>query len=68
MYAKESVNNDEPIGYVTSGTHSPSLKKSLGLALLSTQFTEIETSVQIGTRGKRVEAKVVRAPFYKREK
>lgn len=67
MYAKESVNNDEPIGYVTSGTHSPSLKKSLGLALLSTQFTEIETSVQIGS-GKRVEAKVVRAPFYKREK
>jgi aminomethyltransferase len=68
VYTKEASSNDEPIGYVTSGTHSPSLKKSLGLALLPTQFTEIETPVQIGIRDKRVEAKVVKAPFYKREK
>jgi len=34
---------DEQVGYVTSGTHSPSLKKSIGLALVKTGWTQIGT-------------------------
>jgi aminomethyltransferase len=52
---------------VTSGTYSPYLKKSIGLAYLPIHFTEADTVLEIEIRGKRVEAKVVPLPFYKRD-
>lgn len=66
VYAIEPTGKDEPIGYITSGTHTPTLKKSLGLALISIQFSEIGTDVLVEIRGKRIEAKVVKSQFYKR--
>lgn len=58
----------EEIGFITSGTHAPSLKKSLGLALIKTGFTEVGTKLKIGIRQKLVDAVVVKTPFYKRER
>lgn len=54
----------EEIGFVTSGTHSPSLKKSIGLALLSTTHTEIGTPLKIEVRKRMIDAVVVETPFY----
>lgn len=51
---------------VTSGTFSPYLKKSIGLAYLPVEYTEIGTEFEIGIRDKRVRAAVVPTPFYKR--
>lgn len=58
----------EPIGFVTSGTHSPTLKKPIGLALIDADFSGVDTKFFVEIRGKRAEAAVVRTPFYKRER
>lgn len=54
------------IGEVTSGTQSPTLKRSLGLALLDTRYADIGTKIEVDIRGKRLRAEVVPSPFYKR--
>ncbi|WP_141431632.1 glycine cleavage system aminomethyltransferase GcvT [Bacillus sp. 03113] len=59
---------EEQIGEVTTGTQSPTLKKNIGLALLSKEHSEIEDTVEVEIRGKRLKAKVIATPFYKREK
>ncbi|KAB7670012.1 glycine cleavage system aminomethyltransferase GcvT [Bacillus sp. B1-b2] len=56
------------IGEVTTGTQSPTLKRNIGLALLSINYTEIDTEVEVEIRGKRLKAKVIPTPFYKRTK
>ncbi|QKS70938.1 glycine cleavage system aminomethyltransferase GcvT [Paenalkalicoccus suaedae] len=64
----EVYHNDRQIGFVTSGTQSPTLQKNIGLALIETVFTELGTEVDVQVRKKRLKAKVVATPFYKREK
>ncbi|WP_411551582.1 glycine cleavage system aminomethyltransferase GcvT [Paenibacillus lautus] len=58
--------NGEPIGEVTSGTQSPSLKRNLGLALIETPYASLDSEVWVEIRGKKLKAKVVKTPFYKR--
>ena len=60
IYLKDSI-----VGYVTSGTFSPSLKKSIGLGIVtSRQIENGEFSVDI--RNSKRAAKVVSLPFYKK--
>ena len=54
------------IGVVTSGTQSPSLKKSIGLALISVDHAEVGTPLKIEIRNKQIDAVVVKTPFYKK--
>ena len=54
------------IGIVTSGTHAPFLKKAIGMAYVQKAYTAIDTEFQINIRERRVTARVVRMPFYKR--
>ena len=61
-------NGEEQIGEVTTGTQSPTLKRNIGLALLKSEFTGLESEVEVEIRGKRLKAKVVSTPFYKKEK
>jgi aminomethyltransferase len=56
------------IGEITTGTQSPTLKKNVGLALIRKEYSELGTEVDVEIRGKRVKAKVVATPFYKRPK
>lgn len=60
--------NDEKIGFITTGTQSPTLKKNIGLALLNIGYTDVETEVEVEIRNKRLKAKVVPTPFYRRKK
>jgi aminomethyltransferase len=57
---------DEEIGVITSGTQSPTLKKSIGLALVSTEHAKIGTELKVEVRNKKIDAVVVKSPFYKR--
>lgn len=57
---------EKEIGSITSGTRSPSIQKNLGLALVSTEHTELGTQLQVEIRNKRIDAVVVKAPFYKK--
>ncbi len=58
---------DEEVSTVRSGTFSPLFHKSIGLTYLPIEYTEIGTEFAIDIRGKKVDAKVVPTPFYKRE-
>jgi aminomethyltransferase len=60
------VEGSEEIGVVTSGTHSPTLKKAIGLAYLPLDKTAPGTEIAILIRGKETRARVVPTPFYKR--
>ncbi|MGB3160318.1 MAG: glycine cleavage system aminomethyltransferase GcvT [Carnobacterium sp.] len=61
-------NLGKEIGVVTSGTKSPTLNKSIGLALLNTDYSDLNGEIYIEIRTKFVEAVVVKIPFYKRKK
>ncbi len=57
--------NGKEIGYVTSGGFSPTLNKTIGLALVNNKFKEIGTELDIEIRNKMLHAKVVEIPFYR---
>ncbi|MBU9724188.1 MULTISPECIES: glycine cleavage system aminomethyltransferase GcvT [Bacillaceae] len=56
----------EEVGFITSGTQSPTLKKNVGLALVDQKYKALDTVVEVQVRKKRLKAKVVSTPFYKR--
>jgi len=56
------------IGYVTSGSYAPFLKKNIGLAYVPPDFSQIGTTLKVEIRGQAVGAQVVPTPFYKRPK
>ncbi len=56
------------IGYVTSGSPAPFLKKNIALAYVPTEFAAVGTAVKVEIRGQGVGAVVVPTPFYKRPK
>jgi aminomethyltransferase len=56
----------EKAGVVTSGTQTPYLKKAIGMAYLPAPKAVPGTEFEIDIRGRRVKAKVVPMPFYKR--
>jgi len=64
------VLNDQgrQIGYITSGSYAPYLKKNIGLAYVPSSYAAIDTVVNVEIRGQAVKAKVVPTPFYKRPK
>ncbi len=57
--------DNQDIGYVTSGTQSPSLEKGIGLAYVDKPHTKSETEVIVEVRGKSKQAIIVKPPFYK---
>jgi len=56
------------IGYVTSGSPAPFLKKNIALAYMPPNFAEVGSTVKVEIRGQGVKAQVVPTPFYKRPK
>jgi len=56
------------IGYVTSGSFAPFLKKNIALAYVPPEFGNIGSTVKVEIRGQGVGAQVVPTPFYKRPK
>lgn len=57
--------NGSEIGYVTSGTMSPSLGKAIGLGYVTTENKTPDSQIFISIRNKSIPAKVVKLPFYK---
>ncbi|MEH7803721.1 MULTISPECIES: glycine cleavage system aminomethyltransferase GcvT [Bacillus] len=59
---------EKQIGVVTTGTQSPTLKKNVGLALIESAQAQLGTEIEVQVRKKRLKAKIVATPFYKRAK
>ncbi|MBU0717610.1 MAG: glycine cleavage system aminomethyltransferase GcvT [Planctomycetes bacterium] len=58
----------QEIGQVTSGTLSPTLGKSVAMALVASRSAADGTGLEVDLKGKRATARVVKLPFYKRPK
>ncbi len=56
------------IGFVTSGSPAPFLKKNIALAYVPPGFAAVGTPLKVEIRGQGVGAQVVPTPFYKRPK
>ena len=56
------------IGYVTSGSYAPFLKKNIALAYVPPKHAATGSTVKVEIRGQGVKAQVVPTPFYKRPK
>ena len=53
------------VGLVTSGTHSPSLQKGIGLGFVQFGKHKSGMELEIDIRGKMMKAVIVKPPFYK---
>ena len=59
------INNSEgnEIGYVTSGTQSPTLGKAVGLGYVNIENAVLDNEIFISIRNQPVKAKIAKAPF-----
>jgi aminomethyltransferase (EC 2.1.2.10) len=53
------------IGIVTSGTMGPAVKKAIGMAYVTPEFSKAGSDIYIKVREKLLKAAVVKTPFYK---
>lgn len=58
--------NDEEVGYVTTGYKSPTLNKTIALALVSKEVGKIGSDIQVKVRKKIFNGKVISKRFYKK--
>jgi aminomethyltransferase len=62
------TDGSEKIGEVTSGSHSPTLDRSIGLGYVPTGFSAEGSRIHVDVRGRLVEAEVTSLPFYSRKR
>ncbi|RHW41081.1 glycine cleavage system aminomethyltransferase GcvT [Neobacillus notoginsengisoli] len=67
-YGYPVYSSGEQIGVVTTGTQSPTLKKNVGNVLINSEFAGLDNELEVEIRGKKLKAKIVPLPFYKRDK
>lgn len=58
--------DEEEIGEITTGYNSPTLGKNIGLALVKAGYVKVDDEMEVEIRGKKLKAKVIKKPFYKR--
>lgn len=56
---------EKECGQVTSGCHSPSLGKGIGMGYVPTPFAKPGTNIEIEIRGRGRPARIVKTPFWK---
>ena len=71
IIAREGVKifseNDEEIGFVTSGTFGPSINWSIAMGYVKLNFSKPGTKVFLEVRGKKYNANISDLPFYKKK-
>lgn len=59
--------NGKKVGWVTSGSFSPTKNANIALAYIEPQYAVLDTVLEIEIRGKGVKAQVIKKPFYKQK-
>ncbi|MFZ5516762.1 MAG: glycine cleavage system aminomethyltransferase GcvT [Candidatus Zhuqueibacterota bacterium] len=59
--------NEKTIGVVTSGMFSPILKQPIGLGYVEAGSSKVGDQFDVDIRGRKIPARVVKTPFYKRD-
>ncbi|AFM01698.1 MULTISPECIES: glycine cleavage system aminomethyltransferase GcvT [Desulfitobacterium] len=54
------------IGFITSGSFSPTLNKNIALGLIPPEYAQIGETLDVIIRGKAVKARIIPSQFYKR--
>lgn len=62
----EVYKDDTKIGFVTTGYSSPSLKKTIGLALIDAEYSALDSEIGIKIRKNVKPARIIKKSFYKR--
>ena len=60
------LNGGDKVGYVTSGSFSPTLNKNIAMAYVPPELSAAGTALAVEVRGRAVGCQVVKLPFYKR--
>ncbi|GAB1476399.1 glycine cleavage system aminomethyltransferase GcvT [Bacillota bacterium] len=60
----EVLSEGKEIGFVTTGYHSPTLGKNIGLALIQKEYAEMGSTIEIQIRKKTAKAKIIDKRFY----
>ena len=60
--------NEQAIGTVTSGAPGPTVGKNIALGYVDAAHAVVDRTISVDIRGKRLAARVVQLPFYKRNK
>jgi len=58
--------NNKKVGFVTSGTYSPSLKKPIAIIYILNKYSKINENIEVEIRNKKFSAKIIRTPFLKK--
>jgi aminomethyltransferase len=61
------LDDNKEIGYVTSGTKTPTIQRALGMALVESSYARIGQKIFFDIRGKKVSGVIVEKPFYRRK-
>lgn len=56
----------EEVGFITSGSFSPTLNKNIALGLIRADLAVMGSALDVIIRGKAVKAQIIPTPFYKR--
>ncbi len=60
------LHNDRKVGWISSGTFSPTLQKPIAMGFIPPELAEPNQPLTVDIRGKTADAVVVPLPFYKR--
>ena len=63
-HLQEIYAGDEKIGFVTSGTFAPSLKKGIGMGYVNLAHTAIGSRLKVKAK-EPIEVEIIKGPFYK---
>ncbi len=59
--------NDQCVGEITSGSYSPALDKSIGMAYIEQDFCRKGKELEVQIRKRKIPFKLTELPFYKKE-
>ncbi|MBA7533664.1 Aminomethyltransferase [subsurface metagenome] len=62
---QEIHNEERKLGFVTSGTFSPSLKKGIGIGYVELPHNKVGTILKVIGKTP-IDVKIIKGPFYKR--